>query len=368
MSRSGPGVFLDGKTSARHAVVVELEDAALTARGKEGQVLARWRFDELQRLPAPRGRLRLAQRHHCVPARLEIRDPALSAEIDPVTAPPASPGDERHRRVVYATLAAAAALFAATLAGLPFIADRLASLIPLAVERRLGEAVDHQVRQILEPAPSGQPNECGTAAGEKPGRAALDAMVDRLSAAAGFPVSVVVVRRPDANALALPGGRIYVFEGLIARADTPDELAGVIAHEIGHVAHRDGTRSVMRAAGLSFVFGLALGDFVGGSTTVVAARTLLQSVYSREAESAADAYSVALIRQAGANARAFASILERLSGGIEPGMKILMDHPETRIRVAAIKRAAGTSAGSALLGAADWTALKRICSGFEVEP
>jgi hypothetical protein len=55
-------------------------------------------------------------------------------------------------------------------------------------------------------------------------------------------------------------------------------------------------------------------------------------------------------------------------------MKILMDHPETRIRVAAIEAAAGPPGlpgppgGTALLGAADWAMLKRICSGSKVEP
>ena len=87
----------------------------------------------------------------------------------------------------------------------------------------------------------------------------------------------------------LPGGHVYVFEGLIDKAETPDELAGVIAHEIGHVAHRDGMRAVMQAAGLSFLFGMLLGDFIGGGAVVMAMRTVLQSSYSREIEAAADA-------------------------------------------------------------------------------
>ena len=57
-----------------------------------------------------------------------------------------------------------------------------------------------------------------------------------------LPLQVAVVRRPEPNAITLPGGHIYVFEGLIDKARTPDELAAVVAHEIGHVAHRDGTR------------------------------------------------------------------------------------------------------------------------------
>ncbi len=85
-----------------------------------------------------------------------------------------------------------------------------------------------------------------------------------------IPLKSAVVRRPEANAIALPGGHIYVFQGLIDKAETPDELAGVIAHEIGHVAHRDGTRSVLQAAGLSFLFGMLLGDFVGGGAVIFA--------------------------------------------------------------------------------------------------
>ena len=77
--------------------------------------------------------------------------------------------------------------------------------------------------------------------------------------------------------MALPGGHVYVDDGLIAIAQTPDELAGVLAHEIGHVAHRDGTRTVLQTAGLSFLFGMMLGDFVGGGAVVIAARTVLKS-------------------------------------------------------------------------------------------
>ena len=101
-----------------------------------------------------------------------------------------------------------------------------------------------------------------------------------------------MVRRSDFNAFALPGGHIYVFQGLIDRAQSPDELAGVLAHEIGHVAHRDGTRTVLQTAGLSFLFGMMLGDFFGGGAVVIAAKTVLRSSYSRRVEAAADTYSV----------------------------------------------------------------------------
>jgi Zn-dependent protease with chaperone function len=192
-----------------------------------------------------------------------------------------------------------------------------------------------------------------------------------------------VVRRSEANAVALPGGRIYVFQGLVAKARNADELAGVIAHEIGHVAHRDGVRAVVQAAGLSFLFGLLIGDFSGGGAAIIAMRTVVQSAYSRDTESAADAYGANLIAQLGGDPRALGAILLRIAGTPGPLAKILLDHPEARERAAAIDAiAAGTrphaplpsparfadGAGSpietpGLLDAAEWTALKRICSG-----
>jgi Zn-dependent protease with chaperone function len=83
-----------------------------------------------------------------------------------------------------------------------------------------------------------------------------------------------------ANAFAIPGGHVYVFEGLIETANTPDELAGVIAHETGHVAHCDGVRALLQSAGLSFGLGMLLG---GGGAAVIGVRTVLQSSYSHPA-------------------------------------------------------------------------------------
>jgi len=177
------------------------------------------------------------------------------------------------------------------------------------------------------------------------------------------PLRTSVLRRNEANAFALPGGYIYLFEGLIAKAVSPDELAGVIAHELGHVAHRDGTRAVLQAAGLSFLFGALFRDFVGGGAITLAGKAVLQSAYSREVEAAADRYAVDLMAKAGGDARAFGAVLERISGAIEPAAEILADHPLTRTRVAAVNAAAAPPSGKPLLDPAEWAALKKICGG-----
>jgi predicted Zn-dependent protease len=238
-------------------------------------------------------------------------------------------------------------------------------LIPLSVEHRLGLAMDAQVRAVLNNHKSDKPFVCGNTGTEAVGRAAMTKLVERLETAADLPIPLIasVVRRNQANAIALPGGHIYVFEGLVTKASSPDELAGVIAHEIGHVAHRDGTKSLLESAGLSFLFGMLLGDFTGGGMVVASARSVVQSAYSREVEAAADLYGVNLMVRIGGDPRAFATILDRIAGAIEPGFKILLDHPETKLRVAATRKFADAHPVvlKPLLTPVEWSALKRIC-------
>jgi predicted Zn-dependent protease len=216
---------------------------------------------------------------------------------------------------------------------------------------------------MLDANQAGGAFECGQKDAERAGTAALAKLVGRLESAAALPVPlhVIPVRRTEANAFALPGGNIYLLEGLIAKARSPDELAAVLAHEIGHVANRDGTRSVLQTAGLSLLFGMLLGDFVGGGAVVLAAKAVLQSSYSREVEGNADLYGVALLAKIGADSHALAPLLVRLGeGGGE--IKFLLDHPATKERVAAINALPAPSPRAPLLDAAEWGAVKRICS------
>ena len=365
---SGAGIFYDGRTSARHPVAVEAAPDALRIRGGDGALLAEWPYAELQHLSAPAEVLRLGRAGSPVLARLEVRDPALAAAIDEYadTLDRTGRTERRARRKVVAwAFAATVSLVLVAVFGLPAVVERLTPLIPFSVEHRLGVAVEEQVRAMLDPGRSDKPFECGTADPERSGRAALDKLLGPLEGAAKLPIPLktIVVRRSEANAIALPGGHIYVFAGLVAKAERPDELAGVIAHEIGHVAHRDGTRSVLQAAGLSFLFGMLLGDFTGGGVVVIAARTLMQSAYSREVEAAADLYGVKLMADIGGDPRALGAILLRVAGAIEPGVRILLDHPLTQDRVAAIDAAAAAwqTTPKPLLDPAEWTALRLIC-------
>jgi Zn-dependent protease with chaperone function len=363
---SGTAVYFDGVTSARHDVLVVLQRSGLQISSHDGHELREWPYDELEELSAPDNLLRLGRLNSTVLERLEICDTAFAAEIDAHAALVDRTGALQRRQrlsVIGWSIGATASLLLVAWFGVPAIAERLTPLLPAAVERKLGDAVDMQIRGMLDPRHSGESFDCGKTAAGAPGRAALEKIVRRLETAAGLPFALrtEVVRRDEANAIALPGGQVYVFRGLIDKASNADEIAGVIAHEIGHVAHRDGTKAMLQGAGLSFLFGMLLGDFVGGGAVVIAAKTVLQSSYTREAETAADAYGAGLMNKAGGDARALATILDKIGGATEPGMKILLDHPETEARVAAINKFASANAPTAFLDAAEWSALKQIC-------
>lgn len=369
--KTGPGIFFDGLLSARRDVTVELKSDGVVIRDAvERDQLARWPYGELEELAAPEGVLRVARAGSKVLARLEVRDPALAHAIDEASVPVDRTGtaERRSRRKIIGwSLAAAISLLIGGAFGVPAFAGLIAPLIPLRAEHVLGEAVDNQIRAMLDTKKLGSGFECGVGEGEARGREALAKLVGKLEAAANLPIplTAIALRKDDSNAIALPGGRVYVFDGLIEKSESADELAGVIAHEIGHVAHRDGTRSLIQAAGLSFLFGMVLGDFVGGGAVVLGAKTLLQSSYTREVESAADRFGVELMGKLGADQRALGRILTRISGANHPGMKILLDHPDTEPRVAAINALAGKASAAAtpLLESAEWAALKRICAG-----
>ena len=364
---SGSGIFFDGNTSVRQEVTVELAPADLVLRSRDGQVLAQWPYGELNHVHAPDQVLRLGRGHASL-ARLEIRDPVFAAAIDEKAAAVDRTGAVQRRmgmKVAALVVVAVASIGFMALFALPALATRLTPLLPFEVERQLGQAVDAQLRASLGGNLAGRPLECGEAAGERPGRAALTALIARLEAEAALPVPLRadVMRRKEPNAIALPGGQIYVFEGLIARAETPDELAGVIAHELGHVARRDGVKAVLETAGLTFLFGMLFGDFVGGGAIVIDAKAVLQSSYSRDAEAAADAYAVALMNRVGGKAEALGALLSRIDALHGAGPAILRDHPQTAERVAAIRSLAKPGPARPLLDGAQWAALKNICAG-----
>jgi len=264
-------------------------------------------------------------------------------------------GRERQTwRIAGWSLAAVASILLLVIYGIPLAADRLAPLVPQAVERRIGDAVDKQVRFMFGG------NTCNNAEG----KAVFAILIDKLKLAGGLnrPLEAVVISSFVPNAFALPGGRVYLLNGLLLKASNVDEIAGVLAHELGHVQHRDNLRHLIQAGGTSFVVGLLFGDVIGGSAMIFATRSLFNAAYSRDMERNADAFAMAAMHKLGRSARPMGELLFRITGAqANKGLDILAGHPLTEDRLATMSRAAPPAPGPEILSADQWQALKAIC-------
>jgi Zn-dependent protease with chaperone function len=351
-------IYYDGMSARPRRVEVALGADELTA-AEDGTIVANWRYADLCRRDAPATVLRVASLKGPQLARLDIADQALAADLLRRAGPLLGGGGTSGRAalaIVLWSLAAAGSLVATVVYVVPLVADRLAHFVPVALEQRLGQATDNQVRALIG----------RTTCAEPEGRAALAALTAKLTAKASLPmpVEVQVLSSPIPNAFALPGGRIYLLSSLLDRAQSVDEVAGVLAHEMGHVAHRDGLRVLIQNGGTSFLLGLLFGDVLGGGAIVYVGTLLVNSAYSRDAEQAADGFAADVMRGLGRSPRPLGVFLGRLvkeEGGELRALAFLQTHPPTDQRLAALSRAEPASPGEPLLSESEWQSLRAIC-------
>ena len=121
--------------------------------------------------------------------------------------------------------------------------------------------------------------------------------------------------RLGANAIALPGGTIILTDQLVALAEKDDEIAGVLAHEIGHVTGRHSLKQIYRVLGIGFMITIIGGDSGQIVEDVIAQAVAIESLsYSRNFEIDADRQSVAIMVEAGRDPMAFVDLLDRILG------------------------------------------------------
>jgi predicted Zn-dependent protease len=180
-------------------------------------------------------------------------------------------------------------------------------------------------------------------------------------------VSIRIYDIPVMNAFALPGERIVIMRELIARAEAPEEVAGVLAHELGHVAGRHAEAQLIRATGLQLLFSAATGG--GGDTITTAAGLAAILRYSRAAEREADAYALATLRAAAIDPLGLKRFFERIrkeegarpTGAFGNIGSIFSTHPGTDDRIKAIGPLPNGIIPRPVLSDAEWQALKKIC-------
>lgn len=248
----------------------------------------------------------------------------------------------------------------------PLMANQLATLLPPEGEKALGDATLQQIRDALgqDTQTGARISDCTDPAGNR----ALEVMRTRLEGVADlpYPITLHVLDHPMVNAFALPGGHIILFDGLLRSATSAEEVAGVLAHEMGHVAHRDPSRIALRSAGSIGVLGLLVGDFSGGAVVLMLSQQLIEASYTRDAEAAADAFAHQTMLAADLPPGALGTFFQRLldEHGDQHGLVAhFASHPALAARLAAVNEAQAGASGvnRPLMAPDEWSALQGIC-------
>jgi len=205
------------------------------------------------------------------------------------------------------------------------IAGAIAGRIPVAQEQQFGRRVFDAMRGSLQLQGSGAD------------AALVRSLGTRLTAGSRFQYEFHVVENPAINAFALPGGVIVVHTGLIRATHIPEELAGVLAHEVQHVEQRHSLKAMIRETGLRGLWAAVSGD-LGGTLAGQAALRLGSLRFSRDAEREADARGFEALVERDIDPQGmvdFFGTMHRVAQGSPPAW--LSTHPASDARQQALR-------------------------------
>ena len=224
----------------------------------------------------------------------------------------------------------------------------LAKTIPWSVETKMGK--------VLQDFPDTKV--CKSDDGSR----ALQKLVDRLHPIlpndSEFPVSVKIISGQSINAFASFGGQIYVYDGLLQKAESDDELAGVLAHEMEHVRHRH----IIQGAFVNFLT-LELANLIFDPGSAVDPRflhLLMNLQFSRAQETEADTDGLRRLQAAHIDTAGFARFFKREEN--QSSVPTILSDPPSSENRSELAKQFPTPNSVKILEASEWTSLKKICS------
>lgn len=338
-------ILYDGITADRHRVRVDADAQSLVVTYPDGQRDTLDPHDLVVVSTDPR-RITLG-RKESAGWRLILPQP-----VDPTVAAKLPANTEYGRwidRMGLWKASAALAVIAGVVLFIGYTAPTwLAPLVPETWERNLGTALVGDFGD----------NACHTASAD----AALKKMALRIdpSVTTTAPIPMTVLDVSIFNAAAIPGNQIIIFKGALDDTDNPDAMAGILAHEIGHVRKRHVTQALIRELGIGALIRLFAGD-IGAN-----AQQLISLSYTRANEEEADQEAVKALDAANIDPRPTAALFRKLaddSGGMD-SVKWLNSHPQSADRAklfdASWKKGRNYQPSIATV---DYEALKKACAG-----
>ncbi len=152
---------------------------------------------------------------------------------------------------------------------------------------------------------------------------------------------LIVIDAEMINAFAFPGGYIVVTSGLLKNADAPEEVAGVLAHELTHVIERHGMKKLVRQAGLGVLIGIVFGDVSALSQLIELGAQLDSLSFDRDQEDLADEGAIQILQAASISPAYLAHFFEKIekadavTGDIP---ELFRTHPVTEDRINRVKQ------------------------------
>lgn len=371
--------YFDGQTANKHPAQVTPTAQGLVIRFKNGQQ-QQWPYTSIHLADTGRGKgpVRLERttgdKKQPITEQLMIEEAAFLERVEAVA--PASlgtfwsrPQHARARRLLLwvSVFIIPFLLYGVWSVAIPALADQVTENVPPEWEVKLGDTVFEQ----LFPKPPREPTEAE--------QALLTPITDRLLATVPdqpYPFRIYIHPSRQVNALALPGGIVVLFQGLVNRSASPEELAGVMAHEFQHVLQRHSTRGIIRQLASGTLLALMVGDANGVMNTVLRTAGELDSLrFSRSMENEADREGMKMMIAARIDPDGMVRIYRKLEeqekemlsfaagedGDVPEWMEYLSTHPAAADRVKLLEtlsRNAG-SEPEPLLPEQDWTVMHK---------
>ena len=321
-----PGEWSGGDVATLVPAELELDGDHLAVRTADGAtVLARWPVATLRIDAMLEGPMAYIESPEGPGRTVSTADAALLGALRTAGARGAALPGRKRVRLAMLFAASIAAIFGGLYAAMPAIAHAIAVRVPFDVERRL----EPQVQAIFASDMCRSPEAA----------AAVEAIRARVDPSRSIPADVSIVNIAQPNAFALPGGAVLLTRGLVEEAQSGEEVAGVLAHELAHVKHRHVLAELIQDTFMSGVWAVTFGDYTG--LVAVDPRTverLVQLRHSRGVEAEADRTGLDILATARVSPAGLAEFLERNQEGAAAGaLTFLSNHPATADRITMIR-------------------------------
>ncbi len=341
--------YFDGLSSQAHIIHCTLDDHAIILETAEGTLT--WNFDTLIILERPHeNKAAVFSSTQQEAARLIVEDITVyRAIVQHVPNKNINVSHVHHPwRILFIVTGCIIAILGLTVWGVPYYAPWLAKKIPQSWDDHLGQWVVSSV--------AADKNICTN----KPGVQALKKLTLELSRNQDIEedFDIQVVDFNFVNAFSVPGFHIVLAKGLIDSAESPDEVAGVLAHEMAHSLQHHPTAGLITEIGMGVIISAAFG------TSPDFGVKMINFSYSRKYEFEADKIGTQLLNQANISADGLISFFNRLnadSRDIEKYFKYVSTHPPSQERMEKIKQYNQVLSPKPSLTAKEWQALQNIC-------